>query len=132
LKLASLEFPVSTAFLGGCAFSARCNEACRLLAGVSSAWNALNKLTRTFGSQVEALKRYRSGGEQKVTVQDVHVADGGQAMPRVNRNALKHGDFTAEALTQKREIQALALMSGRQWRRSNKAQAGGTEKAVFG
>jgi hypothetical protein len=41
---------------------------------------AFNKLTRTFASQVEALKRYRSGGEQKMTVQHVHVAEGGQAI----------------------------------------------------
>jgi len=33
-----------------------------------SAVNALNKLTRTFATQMEALKRYRSTGEQKVTV----------------------------------------------------------------
>jgi hypothetical protein len=39
-----------------------------------------NKLARTFAAQVEALKRYRSGGEQKMTVQHVHVADGGQAI----------------------------------------------------
>ena len=36
---------------------------------------------RTFAAQVEALKRYRSGGEQKMTVQHVHVAEGGQADP---------------------------------------------------
>jgi HNH endonuclease len=29
---------------------------------------------------MEALKRYRSGGEQKMTVQHVHVAEGGQAI----------------------------------------------------
>jgi hypothetical protein len=45
-----------------------------------SAQNAFNKLTRTFAAQVEALKRYRSGGEQKMTVQHVHVAEGGQAI----------------------------------------------------
>jgi hypothetical protein len=45
-----------------------------------SASNAFNKLARTFASQVEALKRYRSGGEQKMTVQHVHVAEGGQAI----------------------------------------------------
>jgi hypothetical protein len=45
-----------------------------------SAQNAFNKLARTFAAQVEALKRYRSGGEQKMTVQHVHVADGGQAI----------------------------------------------------
>ena len=45
-----------------------------------SAQNAFNKLARTFAAQVEALKRHRSGGEQKMTVQHVHVAEGGQAI----------------------------------------------------
>ena len=35
---------------------------------------------RTFAAQVEALKRYRTGGEQKVTVQHVSVSDSGQAI----------------------------------------------------
>ena len=41
---------------------------------------AFNKLTRTFAMQIEALKRYRSGAEQKVTLQHVSVAEGGQAI----------------------------------------------------
>lgn len=45
-----------------------------------SAERALNKLTRTFAAQMEALKRYRTGGEQKVTVQHVSVSEGGQAI----------------------------------------------------
>ena len=45
-----------------------------------SAERAFNKLARTFASQMEALKRYRSGGEQKVTVQHVSVSEGGQAI----------------------------------------------------
>jgi hypothetical protein len=45
-----------------------------------SAERALNKLARTFTAQVEALKRYRTGGEQKVTVQHVSVSEGGQAI----------------------------------------------------
>ncbi len=45
-----------------------------------SAQNAFNKLARTFAAQVEALKRYRSGGEQRMTVQHVHVGEGGQAI----------------------------------------------------
>jgi hypothetical protein len=45
-----------------------------------SAERAFNKLTRTFASQMEALKRYRTGGEQKVTVQHVTVGEGGQAI----------------------------------------------------
>jgi hypothetical protein len=45
-----------------------------------SASNAFNKLARTFAVQMEALKRYRTGGEQKVTVQHVTVNEGGQAI----------------------------------------------------
>jgi hypothetical protein len=45
-----------------------------------SAERAFNKLTRTFVSQIEALKRYRTGGEQKVTVQHVSVSEGRQAI----------------------------------------------------
>jgi hypothetical protein len=45
-----------------------------------SAERAFNKLTRTFTTQMEALKRYRTGGEQKVTVQHVTVSEGGQAI----------------------------------------------------
>jgi hypothetical protein len=45
-----------------------------------SAERALNKLARTFAAQVEALKRYRTGGQQKVTVEHVTVNEGGQAI----------------------------------------------------
>ena len=45
-----------------------------------SAQNAFNKLARTFAAQVSALKEYRSKGEQKMTVQHVHVAEGAQAI----------------------------------------------------
>ena len=37
-----------------------------------SAERAFNKLARTFTAQVDALKRYRTGGQQKVTVEHVH------------------------------------------------------------
>ena len=45
-----------------------------------SAERALNKLARTFATQMETLKRYRTGGEQKVTVHHVTVNEGGQAI----------------------------------------------------
>src|ERR1700748_531534 len=45
-----------------------------------SASNAFNKLTRTFAAQMSALKDYRSRGEQRMVVQHVNVADGGQAI----------------------------------------------------
>lgn len=38
------------------------------------------KLMRTFTTQVEALTKYRRRGEQKVTVEHVHVYPGGQAI----------------------------------------------------
>jgi hypothetical protein len=38
------------------------------------------KLLRTFAAQTEALQRYRGKGQQKVTVEHVHVHTGGQAI----------------------------------------------------
>ncbi|MGM0583466.1 MAG: hypothetical protein ACQEUZ_02285 [Pseudomonadota bacterium] len=51
-----------------------------LLPQHDSALKAMDKLARTYAQQMEALKRYRTGGEQKVTVQHVTVNDGGQAV----------------------------------------------------
>jgi hypothetical protein len=45
-----------------------------------SAARAFNQLTRTYAAQVEALRKYRTGGEQRVLVQHVNVSDGGQAI----------------------------------------------------
>jgi hypothetical protein len=45
-----------------------------------SASNMFNKCARTFTAQVEALKKYRSTGEQSIKVQHVNVHDGGQAI----------------------------------------------------
>ena len=42
--------------------------------------NRATKMLRTFATQMEALKRYRTGGQQKVTVEHVHVTAGGQAI----------------------------------------------------
>jgi uncharacterized protein YjcR len=39
----------------------------------------------------------------------MHGAGGGA--PKGNRNALKHGDFTAEALAMKKQINALSRMA---------------------
>ena len=69
---------------------------CRRLAYVDnlpqqeSAEKALNKLMRTFTTQMEALRKYRSGGEQKVTVEHVHVHAGGQAVV----GTINHGGNT--------------------------------------
>jgi hypothetical protein len=46
----------------------------------SSNGNLAVKLLRTFTMQLEALQRYRGKGQQKVTVEHVHVNAGGQAV----------------------------------------------------
>ncbi len=38
------------------------------------------KLTRTFIAQMEALDKHRGKGQQKMTVEHVHVNEGGQAI----------------------------------------------------
>jgi hypothetical protein len=48
--------------------------------GQDSAVNGFAKLTRCFAQQMEALKKYRSNGQQKVTVEHVTVNEGGQAI----------------------------------------------------
>jgi hypothetical protein len=50
------------------------------IAQQDSAEKAYNKLLRTFTTQMEALRKYRTGGEQKVTVHHVQVNEGGQAI----------------------------------------------------
>jgi hypothetical protein len=50
------------------------------LAQHDSAARALSRLARTFPAQIEALNRYRSQGEPAITVQNVKVADGGNAI----------------------------------------------------
>jgi hypothetical protein len=47
---------------------------------VNAHYVGFNKLARTFTAQVEALRKHRTGGEQRVTVQHVNVSDGGQAI----------------------------------------------------
>ena len=42
--------------------------------------NYATKMLRTFMAQMEVLKRYRTGGQQKMIVEHVHVNEGGQAI----------------------------------------------------
>ena len=42
--------------------------------------NLATKLQRTFVAQIEALQKLRGKGGQKVTVEHVHVHEGGQAI----------------------------------------------------
>ena len=129
--------------------------------------NSANKLSRTYSTLVEALNRHRGKGQQKMTVEHVHVYEGGQAIvgnvesrgegshrnqrnnpmhldmhralrcrartrrgslcqspamkngrcrmhggkspgaPKGNKNALKHGRYTAEAIARRREVAEL-------------------------
>ena len=48
--------------------------------GIELYTNFANRLLRTYVAQVEALKTYRSKGEQRVEVKHVHVNRGGQAI----------------------------------------------------
>jgi len=51
--------------------------------------NSFNKLARTYTNQMDTLHRCRSGPEQKLTVHNVSVSDGGQAIVgHVTHNAL--------------------------------------------
>ncbi len=45
-----------------------------------SADRCFNRLARTFIAQLEALNRHRGKGQQKMTVEHVHVHEGGQAI----------------------------------------------------
>ena len=50
------------------------------IAQQESAGRALGRLARTFPAQIEALNRYRNHGEPAITVQNVSVGDGGNAI----------------------------------------------------
>jgi hypothetical protein len=66
---------------------------------MEAAGNLANKLLRTYAKQAEALAKLQRGGQQKVTVEHVHVYQGGQAIvgnvshaaPSPDRGAPKTG-----------------------------------------
>ncbi|MEO1024690.1 MAG: hypothetical protein AAFX07_03945 [Pseudomonadota bacterium] len=62
------------------------------LEGQDSAERALNKLARTFTTQMESLKRYQSKAQQVVRVERVTVEEGGQAIV----GPVTHGGTTHE------------------------------------
>jgi hypothetical protein len=53
---------------------------CETIPQRDSLERSLNKLMRTFATLMETLRRYRSGGDQRVFVQQVSVSEGGQAI----------------------------------------------------
>lgn len=60
--------------------SARRLQHCDTLQQLEAHDRCLNRLSRTYAAQMDALKRYRSGGQQRMTVEHVHVHEGGQAI----------------------------------------------------
>jgi hypothetical protein len=66
----------------------------------------VNKLMRTFTSQMEALRKHRNGGSQKVIVKHVHVHEGGQA---IVGNVSHGGRSTTEGAMQSHEQQNLSV-----------------------
>ncbi len=89
------------------------------IAQQDSAERAFNKLARTFATQMEALKRYRTGGEQRVTVQHVSVSQGGQAIvgnvsQAARERAPESQKNSAPALTDARQPAMTILGDGRE------------------
>jgi hypothetical protein len=66
--------------------------------------NLAVKLLRTFTSQMEALQRYRGKGQQKVTVEHVHVNAGGQAIVGVVHAPGVNSDKSDQQTDAMREI----------------------------
>lgn len=69
----------------------------------------VNKLMRTFTSQMEALRKHRNGGNQRVTVKHVHVHDGGQA---IVGNVSHGGRVTEQSGAQSHEQDDLSIPAG--------------------
>ena len=76
---AMLAAQMAAVHMATMSFAARLTSSDRLYQ-VGAAQKALNKLARTFTTQMEALNRCRGKGQQKMTVEHVHVHEGGQAI----------------------------------------------------
>jgi hypothetical protein len=68
-----------------------------------SAGRALGRLARTFSAQIEALNRHRSKGEPAVTVQNVSVRDGGNA---IVGNVTQHACIVSDGDAERRKALA--------------------------
>ena len=64
--------------------------------GRSEELTQANKLSRTYATLVEALNRHRGKGQQKVTVEHVHVHAGGQAVVGVVEPAGGRGEANSK------------------------------------
>jgi hypothetical protein len=84
-----------------------------------SAERAFNKLARTFTAQVEALKRYRIGGEQKIT-------GARTSHPIANEPAVRRKSFLSYNIAYWRGIQS--VLRGFYYLRGRLAGARGDER----
>ena len=86
-----------------------------MLSGIDVApWHCGNlavKLLRTYTMQIEALQRHRGKGEQKMTVEHVHVHAGGQAIVG-EVNAATRGEGPTGKLDQRPDAKLLAHAPG--------------------
>ena len=73
------------------------------LAQHDSAARALGRLARVFPAQIEALNRYRSRGEPAITVQNVSVGDGGNA---IVGNVTQHACIVSDGDAERRKALA--------------------------
>jgi hypothetical protein len=76
--------------------------------------NQANKLSRTYATLLEALNRHRGKGAQKVTVEHVHVHEGGQAI--VGNVELPGGRSTARSKDQPDAKQIAHAPQSSMWR----------------
>ena len=65
--------------------------------GRQEALNQANKLSRTWATLLDALNKHRGKGQQKVTVEHVHVHAGGQAVVGVVERSKGSGNSTSPA-----------------------------------
>jgi hypothetical protein len=85
--------------------------------------NQANKLSRTYTNLLEALNRHRGKGQQKVTVEHVHVHSGGQAVVGTVE-APGGGDRTkSEDPMQSKLPMHLSLRCGAKTRKGNACQS---------
>lgn len=68
-----------------------------------SAGRTLGRLARTFPAQIDALNRYRSNGEPAITVQNVSVGDGGNA---IVGNVTQHACIVSDSDAERRKALA--------------------------
>ena len=73
-------------------------------AGRAEALNQANKLSRTWESLLNALNKHRGKGQQKMTVEHVHVHDGGQAIVGTVERPEKGEKISTEEQTHAEQI----------------------------